>query len=1255
MNSSRTAGPASAPRQIPAIRFPEDLPISQKREEIGAAIRDHQVVIVCGETGSGKTTQLPKICLDQGRGRRQRIGHTQPRRIAARAVAERIAEELDSELGELVGYKVRFSDRTTPKVAVKLMTDGILLNEIQRDPLLREYDTLILDEAHERSLNVDFLLGYMKRILPRRPELRVIITSATIQPEAFADHFGAAPIIEVSGRTYPVEVVYRPVDEDAEEDNDYDLQLLGAVEETLDYGPGDILIFFSGEREIREAGELLERHYRDRLQVLPLFGRLASDDQHRIFSPGAQRRVVLATNIAETSLTVPGVRYVIDTGRARISRFNPRTKVQRLPIEPISKASAKQRAGRCGRVADGVCTRLYSEEDFEERDDFTPPEILRTNLAAVILQMKVMGLGDLEDFPFLDPPDPRAGRAGLRLLQELGALDEQGQPTELGRRLSRFPVDPRIGRIILAAHDRGCLRAALIIASALSIQDPRERPSDNPEAADQSHARFDDPRSDFLGILKLWDELLSKRESLSRNQFRKWCKASFLSASRVREWSEVHRQLGQICRELRGMRLPRAQGPVGELDEAGYAALHRALLTGLLSNVGNREEEGSRYRGTANKTFWVFPGSALFRKQPKWIVTAELVETARLYGRRCAACEPKWIEEVATHLLKRSHSEPWWDSRSGLVMAKESVSYSGLVLAAGRRVDFGPIDPTAAREIFLRSALTEGRLRKAEALLDHNRRLIVEIADLEDKARRRNIFVGEEALYRLYEQRVPSAVRDAPSFEAWRRREESATQLLRFTREDLVLEGAGELDSNDFPHTWRIGELELPLSYHFEPGSQEDGVSVEVPLALLGGLRPEPFEWLVPGYLSEKVLALVRTLPKRQRKSFLPLAETADAFLDLREARSPSLLASLQSFLERRGGFQLGPRPFDEQRVPEYLRVRFVVVGDEGKPLGEGRDLSELQERLAAQTREEIATLSAGSPWERPALQAWDFGELPEAVEIVGGGSRLLAFPALIDRGESVDLGLSDTAERATLLSLVGVSRLLLLTLPEQDEVARKAMPTSLDMRLRVLPSCPFPGSLAATERSPGSELVLAAARSLVSLLPRTSSDFREIREILRGRLWQRASELAGLAESCLEGASLVAGRIASWQPGQTRTDIESQLQHLFFRGFLLYTPYRWLPRLRCYLHGLELRLDKASQDAHRDLQPLADLEPVWQPFLAAAKEHLEADSDREPWIDYRFRIEELRLSIFAQEVKTAMPVSTKRLSKLWGELVDDP
>jgi ATP-dependent helicase HrpA len=1300
-------------------------------------IAEHPVTIVCGETGSGKTTQIPKICLAMGRGRTRRIGHTQPRRIAARAVAERIAEELGTPLGKDVGYKVRFTDKTTSSAAIKVMTDGILLAEIQNDPRLWQYDTIILDEAHERSLNIDFLIGYLERLLPKRRDLRLVITSATIHPESFAAHFGGAPIVEVSGRTYPVEIRWRPIHEDdADEEGAQEHAIAEALEELIREGPGDVLVFLSSEREIRETAEVLARRFAASIEILPLFGRLAASDQHRVFHPGNKRRVVLATNIAETSLTVPGIHFVIDTGFARISRFNPRTKVQRLPIEPVSQASADQRAGRCGRLGPGICIRLYSEEDYQQRERFTPPEILRTNLASVILQMKVMGLGDLETFPFLDPPDARAAREGVRLLQDLRALDDQGSPTEIGRQLARFPVDPRIGRIVLAGRDEGCLPEALVAAAALSVVDPRERPADNPAAADEAQARFDDSRSDFLSYLTLWDELQEKLDQPTRGPLRRWSREHFLSYTRLREWTEVHRQLVEICREIpalrraaesprrrvgaapqaaardapRGARTPAAVGPganatetasagaasvptagapqngapaapagaaaprtarADRIDGPDYAPLHRALLTGLIANVGLRDEERSSYQGASGKTFFVFPGSALFKKPPKWILAAELVETTRLYGRTCARIDPRWIEDVGAHLVKRSYSDPWWDEASGRVLAKERVTLAGLTIEAGRPVDFGRIDRTVAHEVFLRGALVEGTIRTRGRFLEHNRALVEEITGLEDRARRRDIFAGDEALYAFYALRVPAEVYDTATFEVWRRKAEAARpDLLQASRGDLVREGAGDLDPASFPDIWRTGDVELPLTYRFEPGDAADGVTVEVPLAALANLRPEPFEWIVPGYLPEKVEALLRALPKSQRKRFLPLAATADAFLDRREATRPSLRIALRDFLERRGGTRLDTEEplFDEDRLPHHLRMNFRVVGDDGATVAEGRSLVAIQERLGKRARQELHTLAGGSRWERAGITTWDFGELPETVELAAGAGRIAAYPALADRGGSVDLVLAPSPEAARLTTAIGASRLVLLALPEQAKVAAKAVSKALVMRAGTLPPNPFPTLSAApigptaAARDVADEVVVAATRALlVDAIkgknasaggPRSAAELAAVADAIRGRIWQEASEVGKLTESSLEKAAAIEPRLATMSSVALRTDVERQLRHLFFRGFVLFTPRRWLSRFPHYLRGIELRLDKAAHDADRDARRLAELAPFWDRFLESVGRRDPAEVESDSWIDYRFALEEFRLSLFAQEVKTAMPVSAKRLEAMWRELV---
>ncbi|MEE2775946.1 MAG: ATP-dependent RNA helicase HrpA [Acidobacteriota bacterium] len=1219
----------------------ENLPIHAKREEIEDAIRSHRVVVVCGETGSGKTTQLPKICLAAGRGQRARIGHTQPRRIAARSVAERIAEEIGTPLGQDVGYKVRFDDRTRRSAAIKLMTDGILLAETQGDPLLREYDTLILDEAHERSLNIDFLLGYLHRLLERRDDLHLVITSATIDPDAFSRHFGDAPIVEVSGRTFPVEVRYRPLAQDAG-DEDQERGIVAALEEVFATGPGDALVFLSGEREIRDTADVVSGHFGERLEVLPLFGRLAASDQHRIFRTGGRRRVILATNIAETSLTVPGIRFVVDAGRARISRFHPRTKVQRLPVEPISQASAAQRAGRCGRVADGICIRLYSEEDHDQREEFTPPEILRTNLAAVILQMKVMKLGDILEFPFVEPPETRAAREGVRLLRELLALDADEAPTPLGRRIARFPVDPRIAAILLAGHEEGCLEETLVVAAALSIPDPRVRPADKPDLADEAHQPWSDERSDFLGFLRLWNEIENQRRERTRNQFGRWCRKHYLSYPRIREWSELHRQLRRICARTRGIEVAKASSPVSDLDASQYAALHRALLTGLVANVAARAESGRGLDGTSGKKVFVFPGSGLFAKPPKWIVSAELVETSRLFARTCGRVEPAWIEKVGAHLVKRALSEPYWSAKAGRVEARERVTLGGLVLEPGRRIDYGQRQPERARSVFLDEALVGERLDSSAAFVSHNRSVLDEVERLEDRARRRGIYAGDGALRRFYDERLPEDVRDRRGLEKWLRNVKA--ESLHMSLEDITRTGHDALAAYDFPEVWPDGEHELELVYRFEPGHPNDGVTVRIPIPVLPALRSEPFEWIVPGYLPEKVEALLRTLPKSQRRRMLPLAEAVAAFLDQRQPE-PSLHTSLRRFAQHRAGTELGADPFEPTRIPEHLLMRFEIVGTDGEVAGVGRDLGALRAELVDAAKAGLEEVAAPSGFGRKGLVAWNFGDLTQQLSVTSGGLDLPAYPALTAAAESVDLVLLSQADDAQRRTRLGVARLVLLALPEQTEVARRATSDELTLRYATLPAPPLAISAAGACATVADEIALAATMGLIDEPPRDAETFSELTAALRGRVWQEAARLAEEIGALLAKLAELRPGVAELHP-RSRGDIDEQLLHLFFRGFVLSTPAPWRARLPHYLRGIELRIAKARDDRDRDLRRLDELEPTWRDFVEAARGRGQPDIEAAPWTDYRFRLEELRLSLFSQEVRTRGPVSLKRLEK---------
>ncbi|MEA2177550.1 MAG: ATP-dependent helicase HrpA, partial [Solirubrobacteraceae bacterium] len=1005
---------------VPAVSYPPELPVSARREDLKAAIAENQVVVVAGETGSGKTTQIPKICLELGRGVKGAIGHTQPRRLAARTVAERIADELGVELGDAVGYSVRFNDRSGEDTLVRLMTDGLLLAETASDPLLRRYDTIIVDEAHERSLNIDFLLGYLHQILPQRPDLKLIITSATIDPARFSAHFGDAPVVEVSGRTYPVEVRYRPVGEETDQ-----VEAIGdAVDELHREGPGDILVFLSGEREIRDTADGLRGRLRDDVEILPLYARLSTDEQHRVFRrPGGQyrRRVVLATNVAETSLTVPGIHYVIDPGTARISRYSARLKVQRLPIEPISQASADQRKGRSGRTADGICIRLYSEEDFEARPRFTDPEILRTSLASVMLQMAVAGLGEVEDFPFLDPPDRRQVRDATTLLQELGAFGPQRDLTPLGRRLAGLPVDPRMGRMVLEADALGCAEEVTVIAAALSIQDPRERPAEGREEADALHARFADPQSDFLSLLNLWNHVRERQRELTGNQFRKRLKAEHLHVLRIREWQDLVAQLRQAAKSAGVHR----NATPAEPDD-----IHKALLAGLLSHVGLRDPRRRDYLGARGARFAIFPGSVLARRQPDWVMAAELVETSRLWGRTAARIDPAWIEPLAGHLVRRMYDDPYWDRRRGSVVALERVTLYGLPIVEGRKVAYGRIDPVTAREVFIRKALVERDWHTRHAFFEANGTALEEVEALEDRVRRRGILVGDQVLYDFFDARIPEQVVSGQDFDRWWRDARRADpDLLTYTRALLVDPAAADsLAERGWPVTWRQGDLELEVTYRFEPGAPDDGVTVHIPLRALGSVRSDRFEWLVPALRRELLTALLRGLPKDLRRPLVPVPEVVEEVLGRLEPRRAPLLDDVARVLAEVRNVRVPPAAWDPGKLPEHLRMRFQIEGENDEVLAAGRDLEALREQVAPRLRAELQSAAAGLT--RTGLTAWEDLTLPKTIALPGTGQAVRAYPALVDEGETVGVQVLDTPAAQAEAMRAGTRRLLVLGMP---------------------------------------------------------------------------------------------------------------------------------------------------------------------------------------------------------------------------------
>lgn len=1236
---------------VPQITYP-DLPVSDLRHDIAAAISDNQVVVVAGETGSGKTTQLPKICLELGRGIRGTIGHTQPRRLAARTVAQRIADELGSPLGETVGYTVRFTDQASDRTLIKLMTDGILLAEIQRDRRLLRYDTLILDEAHERSLNIDFLLGYLRELLPRRPDLKVIVTSATIEPGRFAAHFGDAPIVEVSGRTYPVEIRYRPLEvgvapetDDDPDDPDHDLvrtvmrdqteAIVDAVAELESEPPGDVLVFLSGEREIRDTAEALRGapgFNRHTTEVLPLYARLPTAEQQKVFQPHAGRRIVLATNVAETSLTVPGIRYVVDPGTARISRYSRRTKVQRLPIEPISQASAAQRSGRSGRTAPGVCIRLYSEEDFQSRPRYTDPEILRTNLAAVILQMAALQLGEIEAFPFLDPPDNRSIRDGVQVLQELGAFDGQSTLTEVGRRLAALPLDPRIGRMILAAHDEGCVREVLVLAAALSIPDPRERPAEHEEAARQKHARFADEHSDFMSYLNLWRYLSEQRKERSGSSFRRMCREEFLHYLRIREWQDLTGQLRSIARDLGIREAPESDEP------ADAATVHRALAAGLLSHIGVREGETRDFLGARNTRFVLAPGSVLTKRPPRWVVVAELVETSRLYGRTAARIEPEALERIASHLVQRTYSEPHWDAKRGAVMAFERVTLFGLPLVPRRRVGYAEVDPVLARELFIRHALVEGDWQTRHHFFRDNTRLLEELAEIEERARRRDLVVGDDEIYALYDARIPEAAVSARHFDAWWKKQRHKTpELLTFRREELL---RSDDDAGDRPDTWRSGEVSLPLTYRFEPGAADDGVTVHVPVEVLANLGGHEFAWQVPALREELVTSLIRSLPKELRRNFVPAPDTARAVLADLSPDEGALLESLQRELKRRSGILVPIDAFDLEKLPPHLRVTFAVESADGTEVARGKDLDALQTQLAAPVRQAVAKAVAGE-LERTGLRAWpaDLDEIPRSVSRSGGAHTVRGYPALVDNGATVDLRVFATQAEQQAAMGPGTRRLLRLTVPSPSKNVERA----LDPRARLTLGSNPDGSLAA--------LIDDCADAAVAVITPApvwnKADFTAARDRVAASLVPTTLDIVKRVQKVLvaaHDAQIALPERPTAAQAEAVADIRAQLNELMPRGFVARTGAAKLNHLTRYLIAIVRRLERLPQAPAADRERMQRVHAVQDAYDELRQALSPVRAAAEDVRDIGVMIEELRVSLWAQQLGTAMPVSEKRI-----------
>ncbi|AJY42837.1 ATP-dependent RNA helicase HrpA [Burkholderia humptydooensis] len=1311
-----------APNPVAPITFPESLPVSGRRDEIARAIADHQVVIVCGETGSGKTTQLPKICLSLGRGLGAGgaglIGHTQPRRLAASSTGRRIAEELGTPFGEVVGYKVRFTDNLAPGASVKLMTDGILLAETQTDPLLKAYDTLIIDEAHERSLNIDFLLGYLKQILPQRPDLKLIVTSATIDAERFARHFGSderpAPVIEVSGRLYPVEVRYRAIADDRpaavrhaegaasgrdraksarEAERDLMDGIVDAVDELCREGPGDVLVFLPGEREIRDAAESLRKHHPPHTEILPLFARLSAAEQERVFKPSNARRIVLATNVAETSLTVPGIRYVVDTGLARVKRYSYRNKVEQLQIESISQAAANQRAGRCGRVADGVCIRLYEESDFAGRARFTDPEILRSSLAAVILRMKSLHLSEIESFPFIEPPPGRAIADGYQLLNELGAVDDDNALTPLGRELARLPLDPCVGRMILAARDQQALREVLVIASALSVQDPRDRPADAQEQADQAHRRFADERSEFLQWPKIWawfEEAVAHKKS--NRQLVDACRQNFLSHLRLREWRDVHSQLLTVVRE-HGWRLNEA--------DATFEQIHLSLLTGLLGNIGFKAEDEPHYLGARGIKFHLWPGSALVKKAGRWVMAAELVETSRLYARCIAKIEPEWIERIGAHLLKRSLSEPHWEKRPAQVAAFERATLYGLTVYHRRRVAFGRQDPARARELFIRGALVDGEFDTKLAFFAHNRKLLADIEQLEHKSRRQDVLVDDELIHAFYDQAIPAGIHTGAAFERWYRDEvkksgqpEDGLRLLYLSRDDLMRHEAAGVTTDLFPKRATMAGVEMALAYHFEPGSPRDGVTLAVPLFALNQVDARRAEWLVPGMLKEKAHLLLKSLPQKLRRHCVPLPEYAAGFVEragrarfgAAGAGAGGLVDALIADVREQTQVATKTSDFKLETLPAHLFMNFKVIDEHGRQLAMGRNLAQLRAELGAQAQQHFqkiaaaATLApagehsgaAAAAAEAPAggarprrghvgaaqagaaaagatalyenLTTWNFGTLPELLEIRRRGETLVGYPALVDRGTHCDVEVFDSPDEAARVHRAGLRRLFALQLKEPVKYLEKNLPGLREMAMQYM-------SLGTQDELRDQLIATALDRAcLQDPLPDDDASFHARRDEGRSRLNLLAQEIARLVGQILAEYAGLAKKLAQAKPfPAAHADMQGQLAALVGKRFVVDTPYAQLAHFPRYLKGIALRIDKLKADPARDARQAAELQPLAQHYQRSAAQRGGVADAR--LAEFRWLLEELRISLFAQELRTPMPVSVKRLYKVWESM----
>lgn len=1227
-------------KNIPIIKFDNELPINQKRELIAETINNNQIIVLCGETGSGKTTQLPKICLEIGRGIKGFIGHTQPRRLAARSVANRIAEELQSEVGNHVGFKVRFSDKLSDKSYIKLMTDGILLAECQHDPYLNQYDTIIIDEAHERSLNIDFLLGYLKRLLPKRPDLKIIITSATIDPERFSKHFDGAPIIEVSGRTYPVDVEYLPTYDDETDEQQKDLQhaISDAIDELSRKDRGDILVFLSGERDIRETADFLKKRQLQNTDILPLLARLSNAEQNKIFHSSNKRRIILSTNVAETSLTVPGIKYVIDSGEARISRYSWRSKIQRLPIEKISQASANQRKGRCGRVSHGTCIRLYSEDDFLNRAEFTEPEIQRTNLASVILQMENMQLGHVEDFPFVEPPDSRLINDGYKLLFELNAIDKHHKLTQTGKKLARLPIDPKLGRILIEAEKESALEEVLVIVSALAIQDPRERPLDKQQAADEAHKTFQDNRSDFLSYLNIWNRFHEQQNKISGNQLRKWCKQHYLSWMRMREWKDTHKQFHQMLKELK-LKFNKYS--------ADYAAIHKSLITGLLGNIGLKTED-KEYLGARNRKFYVFPGSGLFNKPPKCLLAAEIVETAKVYARTVANIELEWIEEKATHLFKKSYSDPHWEKRNASVNAFERTTLYGLVINPKKKIHYGPIDPKLSREIFIRGALVNGDFNCRENFFIENNKTITELENLEAKSRRQDIIVDDEIIYNFFDSQIPDNIINGKTFDKWLKScNQNQINALLISKGTLMQHDASHITNSAFPDYLEINSMHFPLEYHFDPSHKRDGITLITPLAGLHAINPQTCEWLVPGMLHEKMTELIRSLPKQLRRNFVPAPNYADACYETLEASDLSLVTAMSNHLKKITGTEI---PYDAWRpelLDSHLFMNYRVIDTSGKTLKESRDLASLQNSLEHHESDTSAHFETNE-YDKDNIDASILDNLPQTIEIDSHGVKIKAYPTLVKEGKNIALRLLNNPFEHQQKHAEGLRQLFIKSLPDQIKYLRNNLPNIQDLCMKY-------ASLGKCDDLKNDIINLVVDELFLKQDISSQQIFESILEEQKSKLVTLAEAKCDLLSNILDEYYRINKTLKkpplNWL--DAISDIDKQIKCLLPKHFLLTTEPQWLEQLPRYLKAISKRLDKIQDNPARDRQNRILISNLWDGYEKRHKALCKQNATSEQLNYYRWMLEEFRVSLFAQELKTLFPISEKRLRTYWNEISD--